>query len=255
MYEDQPGRELPIWGDHEGWVNVEAPHNMDAYWITRIVRSDIGRTFFNIRDLMSSRVDELKGAMIVMIDDRTLTEQQDGTFTDTGRNPPGTVRTIASNTDNYGSAYSRVGLSVAWPVVPQEGAVVALFWPIRDRLITEIYTQNPETYKRLSRLQARVKARNDGHLKIRVTGQPEALNSDDILNDLPFDVSASLAQAGDVYGATISRFQSANQREIDFWIHAPHDQGRKFYVMFEEFSIEDSEIYGWVTEMQSLGYR
>jgi hypothetical protein len=199
----------------------------------------------------------LAGATIVIMDDRTLKEQQDDTWP-TGRIPPGTVRTITASSD------ARVTLNSALPSRPMNtidpgdtrtGAVVALFWPIRDRLITEIYTQNPETYKRLSRLQARVKARNDGQLKIRVTGQPEALNSDDILNDLPFDVSASLAQAGDVYGTTISRFQSANQREIDFWIHAPHDQGRKFYVMFEEFSIEDSEIYGWVTEMQSLGYR
>lgn len=257
MYEDLPGRELPIWIDHDGWVNIEASHNMDAYWITRIVTPDISATAFNIRDLMGEvNIDVFKGATIVMLDDRTLTEQQDGTFTTASRIPPGTSRTISTSSVSVGvHPYTRCSFSSTWSIVPQNGAVVAIYWPIRDRLITELYTKNPETIKRLSRLQARIKARNSGTIKCKVTSQPELLNSDDVLNELPFDSEVAMSQAGDVYGPTINDFKSANQRDFNFWVHPGHDTGRKFYVMFEEYSIEDSEIYGWTSEMQSLAYR
>lgn len=254
MYADFDGSEFPLWGDEWGCVWRESVHNYDAYWITRISSGDNNTTAFNVASIIPPNENFLVGATLVIVDDRKTSEYTDDPQTEiAGRIPAGTAVTVVTSAAGSASKI-RVAVTPALPHAPQTGATIAVYWPIRCRIIDEKFTGVGGTMKRLIRLMPRVKARNTGSLAVRIQGDPTQIAPDEMIVENAPDNTASLAYNGDVFG-TVREFRSAAQVDVEVWPHSSGDLGRKFMVTYEEFSVEDLALYGDTIFHQQIGDR
>jgi hypothetical protein len=248
------------WGDEHGYVNELAPHNMDARMIGYL-SPVAGNTYRLDYDPGASNggADKcLVGASILITDDRTTAERAAGTFTDMRYS--GNVRSISAYASNV-LTVSGGGVGETY----QDGAQVWIYWPIRSRIVTEAFTDDPASVKRLQKIMPRYRGRSSAAIAVKYQGNDDRFYPDDVLikqawqasssNSGWFDNYMSMMRNNDSYGPQRSAFASANQYDMTVFCRTGDNLGRKFMLVFEEFSIEDFELYGWMLTHQVMGER
>lgn len=236
-----------IFGDSEGFVCMESADGRDAYMELASNNAGTSKTVIPVDTvtaypyLTASANDIFNGASLIVIDDRTAAEQTAGTFP-TGRIPGGTEAAI---TDCALSATDfTFTITPALPYTPQNGCVFGIFWPIRSRVIDELFAENQKTVKRINSIRFFVAGTSRTTLAVKYQGDPVLVGADEAISE--FTASNSKALSGENNNA----FQ-----EVLIKCSGRKAVGRKHSFIVETFGTSPAIIQKAVIEHQVLGDR
>lgn len=236
--------DIPVHADIDGWVNEQSNDWRDAYMeLLGTTGSTAGSIHVSLTDysyLNYLTADTLKGATLMILDDRTASERTSGA-TPTGRIDPGTQRTVTASAGNGSFSLT---LDSDLPHVPQNGCQFALYWPIRCRWWIEMFSRDSQTIKDLRMLWIRAKCHDDQSMRVWYQGDPSKIDPDQSI--LPITPAVTLAASDATY---------ASPQDFRVNCAPPYHKGRKIAVIVEEFSTEDFQLWQVMTDHAVVGYR
>lgn len=266
MYEDETNMIFGCHADADGFVNGESNSQKDAY-IELTGTSGSAATYAMIATgTYSSGTTSFStaGAILEVLDDRTTTERADGTATPAGRIPAGTQRMITASAVAVAEGYPYKVTFAALPYAPQNGCLLAVYWPICYRTINEIYTKDQQTVKKLHRFIDRIRGtnRNSANIVSVVGGSDTYAGTYAVWysgnpSRMKVDQSITALGAGAVAQGTsyVPIRNEENYAKIDVRVNCNGSNlvGRKFAVIHEEFSCEPFAHDGSTIEHGVLG--
>ena len=235
-----------LFGDKDGFVCMESADGRDAYieylavQFGTTAKVSINTAVYTY--LGSTAADDLfNGAKLVIVDDRTAVERAAGTFP-TGRLSGGDWRTVTDTAYTVGTGYLDLTLSAVFSQQPQVGCVFALYWPIRSRVIDEVYGDNVKTVKRINSITYHVAGSSATTLSLAYQGDPTKVSADEAITEMTAQRSKVLS------GDNVSAFQ-----EVKFNLSGREATGRKFCLRVETLGEQPAIIQKAVIEHQVLG--